>query len=439
MRFPFKHQGQADRYLKICREVLELNIVAPAGTILNVQRTRNEFCCGFGYHSYNELTKDLAQSANRLFILPSQDDLRTAVGAAFEKALVFARASGFENEEFDDLLPHLAVSQILRSESSLSLSVTSEKAVTASPEDIASIQRPEPARSATLVPIERRRILDLAYDKSTNSAELRRIATLGDNFILRIVASHPNCPMDMLLRFADDPDVQIRAGAAHNPQLPEEILMRLIHDVDPLPRRAASHLARLTEQMFSLLSKDEDWLVRSSLASNDYVPSFVLAELGFDPGGCVSECAFMSVKMPAESFRRAFRELPMDSGILLYAIASNPSLPADCIESVLQYGQEGRACLASNPALTKHLFETLVVDKDYRVRESIASNRSTPEAILQKMITDKSIRVRKELALNPNLPRPGQDVLVKDSAESVRWAARMRLQQRAEDEQLQLP
>jgi hypothetical protein len=115
MKILFKHQGQADRCLKICREVLEAHLTGPSGARLPTQRIRNAFCNGFGYQSYNVLIKNLNPGKAESYVAPSEEDLTFAAGAAFDKALPIACERGMKLPVLVTSLSALAVQMIIQS------------------------------------------------------------------------------------------------------------------------------------------------------------------------------------------------------------------------------------------------------------------------------------------------------------------------------------
>lgn len=109
MRVDFKHPGQARRFLKLCKQILEDGLTAPDGERLPTQRVRNAFCRGIGYSHYDELKRTM-ERRNRVYTRPpAEDDLLRAVTKGF--SLAFAVVEGYRfslPEPADTLVPRLA-------------------------------------------------------------------------------------------------------------------------------------------------------------------------------------------------------------------------------------------------------------------------------------------------------------------------------------------
>lgn len=109
MRVDFKHPGQARRFLKLCKQILEDGLTAPDGERLPTQRVRNAFCWGIGYKNYDELMLTMERRDRIYTHPPAEDDLLVAVTEGF--SLAFAVAEGYRfslPEPADTLAPRFA-------------------------------------------------------------------------------------------------------------------------------------------------------------------------------------------------------------------------------------------------------------------------------------------------------------------------------------------
>ena len=114
MRILFKHQGQADRFLKASKKTLANNLIAPEGGRLPTQRVRNALCKGLGYSSYDELKRIMSRWREYETSVPTPDELHRAFSKGFSLAFVIAEEYGFRfPEPADTLAPRLA-GEVLR-------------------------------------------------------------------------------------------------------------------------------------------------------------------------------------------------------------------------------------------------------------------------------------------------------------------------------------
>lgn len=127
MRVHFKNLGQANHYLKACKEKLIEHLSRQRGVgRLPTQRLRNALCRGFGYSSYVELTNTLSMPGHEPRPLPSEEEfLRVFVKAftlAFEVAVECgAAADSPVNQYMAVLLAQGTVSRLKQSGSASGL------------------------------------------------------------------------------------------------------------------------------------------------------------------------------------------------------------------------------------------------------------------------------------------------------------------------------
>ena len=114
MRILFRHQGQANRFLKVSKKTLENNLIAPEGGRLPTQRVRNALCKGLGYSSYEELKLIMSQRREYDNSPPSLDDLHRAFSKGFSLALAIAEEFRFRLPEPADTLPPQLAGEVLR-------------------------------------------------------------------------------------------------------------------------------------------------------------------------------------------------------------------------------------------------------------------------------------------------------------------------------------
>lgn len=94
MRIPFKHKGQADQYLKICRELVEKAVAIE----LPKMRAYHAFCKGFGYTNYEELVRLVSATSCFSGDMPGEQ-IKSSLANGFRRALDLARELGVEEAE----------------------------------------------------------------------------------------------------------------------------------------------------------------------------------------------------------------------------------------------------------------------------------------------------------------------------------------------------
>lgn len=113
MRINFKNLGQAELYLKTCRQTLTKYLVDKTNVRIPTQRVRNAFCQGFGYSSYDELKRLLSVPPREFNKTPSEEDFIGTFIKAFTLAFDVAAECGWKRKEGDQLIvPTLARSTV---------------------------------------------------------------------------------------------------------------------------------------------------------------------------------------------------------------------------------------------------------------------------------------------------------------------------------------
>jgi hypothetical protein len=99
MLIQFRNHGHANWYLKTCKRLLTNTLIAPEGTRLPSQRTRNAICRGIGYSSYDDLKRHLDGRSEIPGRSPSREDLIPGLSKSFSLALDVAHEYHFRHEE----------------------------------------------------------------------------------------------------------------------------------------------------------------------------------------------------------------------------------------------------------------------------------------------------------------------------------------------------
>ena len=109
--------------------------------------------------------------------------------------------------------------------------------------------------------------------------------------VRKAVAGNPNCPADLLVELAEDPDWWVRHDVAENPSCPTDLLTKLANDTLYWVRGAVAKNPDCPAETLTKLADDPHWWVREVLAKNPNCPTKTLAKLSNDPHWQVSEAA----------------------------------------------------------------------------------------------------------------------------------------------------
>jgi hypothetical protein len=87
MRIYFKTHSRADRYLSRCKKTILEYMPEVDRDKYRTQRTRNAFCSGLGYTSYDDLRKTISQNLEAARDLPDVESVREATIMGFTQAI----------------------------------------------------------------------------------------------------------------------------------------------------------------------------------------------------------------------------------------------------------------------------------------------------------------------------------------------------------------
>lgn len=318
----------------------------------------------------------------------------------------------------------------------------------------------------------------LAFNPSTPSSILIKLANEADEYIQRGVATNLNSPEEILESLAKNESVPVRGGVAINKKTPLRLLENLAKDEEGIRRDMAS-CSTCPQKLMNLfgldnanvraslatnpcLSQDQfrnlfmdfefaDWVgttVRAQLVRNSSTPVPMLEELANDQDLDVGVDLASNTACPENLIRKyastndeiinlvlvrsAVGNISCPKELLVELsnhflkdireeIAMNTSTPLDILR-VLSNDSEAdiRVSVAGNTSCEQSSLEQLSKDKKKDVRQAVARNRSASSTILTNLAGDKQVEVRCAVAANPSTP---QDLLLKlysDKNESVR-------------------
>lgn len=98
MRLPFRSEGQAEVYWKICRRILEESCRGHEGAQLGRERIRNAVYRGFGYKHFADFQRNFVPTDEIKVWFHSEEQLRSVFSHSIAGAIEVARERGFECE-----------------------------------------------------------------------------------------------------------------------------------------------------------------------------------------------------------------------------------------------------------------------------------------------------------------------------------------------------
>jgi len=198
--------------------------------------------------------------------------------------------------------------------------------------------------------------------------------------VRRSLASNPVCPLYVLWKLVDDPEIEVRRSVALNSMSSPEMLVRLLGEGDYVASVRVASNGNLPEDILQSMSHNSDENIQEAVASNVNTPQAVLVRL-------------------AESSSIYVRR----------KVAANPMTPINLVESLACDEHFAvRKGAAINPGLKRGTLVRLAYDSDEGVRRAVAGNTNCPRRILDKLSRDKSSFVKKAIYENPETP---EDVL----------------------------
>jgi pentose-5-phosphate-3-epimerase len=275
------------------------------------------------------------------------------------------------------------------------------------------------------------RSLSLASSKKASPETLAKLAKEKDEEIRAAVAANKNTAPETLLLLAKDKSDDVRENVADNPNCPMEVLKTLVRDKNYLIRGGLAMRDDLTEEMQKILSKDKESFVRDMLAQNKSTPHEILFSLSKDSSTWVRDKALKNANLhddAVENFENPFS--------VKLAVAGNRNTPNDILETFSTNAEptfdDGKRTslmigVAGNTLIPEVVASRLVKSKDKEVLKVLASNPSLPkecleelvEASLKRLKSGKSDWIDRELelglAVNPKSPVSYLGALLKHS------------------------
>ncbi|BDA71728.1 hypothetical protein CAL7716_058940 [Calothrix sp. PCC 7716] len=245
-----------------------------------------------------------------------------------------------------------------------------------------------PEQEATSLTTRPERLEELANDYSTT----RRV--------LRIIASNPNTPKEILFKLGEDFTQEIFNNPVlgllllENPHLITEMpyntvisLLKLdskfeFWAVETVVRRSdwldIFEKIEIPTRLLKVLAHSYDYKVRSWVGENSNTPVNILIMLTNDKESIVRKSVASNPNTPID-FIKIFSN---DDECVRLGVASNPNTPQYLLKLYSTHDEHVRACIGSNPSTPLDVLKILSQDTIFNVRASLVNNKNTPASIL---------------------------------------------------------
>jgi hypothetical protein len=285
----------------------------------------------------------------------------------------------------------------------------------------------------------------MAQNPRVDAVFLGRLWQAHDEVYLHAeIASHHNCPTELLNIALNSDTVLLRRKAAANTKLSDVQLLQLLADsesqvrvaalrqlvavklsqADEPARRVRRELARKTgldKDLVNKLSVDEDSWVRRWLARNPATPEPVLRKLASDVEAEVRRGVARNPLAPTE----LCRQLATDSD---FWVRAGIAIRADLDQGTIQQlsaddSVDVLAGLGRNPKTPEKLLRQIAGHGNRDVRRAVIFNLQAPLEVLKKFLQDPYALNRALLCRHPALTEQELWELTTDPESQVRFSA----------------
>ena len=211
----------------------------------------------------------------------------------------------------------------------------------------------------------------LAENLSCPPDVLARLLEHRHTHVSNNAASNRHCPVDLTKKAALD-RLQISPEALSNPVLPASLIDDLSHSKETWVRSIVAEHPNCSPETLLRLSADTEDMVRSSAAANPNTPHDVIVRTATTTDKHYLPRIAANPSCPAEVLRRvcAAGDSPERD-----IAAAHPNTPSDVIESMCNNRDyRARAAAAANPTLTLETLACLGDDAATQVRTAAAAN-----------------------------------------------------------------
>jgi hypothetical protein len=161
--------------------------------------------------------------------------------------------------------------------------------------------------------------------------------------------SSPDLTIDELVRFAEDPNNEVRLRVAMHAQSSAQVLTRLSVDLQLQVRQAVGKHPRTPPEILEKLSRDRSPVVRESILSNSNTQEGAL------------QVVYDKIKTPSRAFQ--------------LALLGNPNTPIGILKEYTESRVEPyRLLVARHPKVTSELLALLLTDRSVSVKKAAQDN-----------------------------------------------------------------
>ncbi|MBD2618943.1 hypothetical protein H6G37_12060 [Synechocystis sp. FACHB-898] len=245
---------------------------------------------------------------------------------------------------------------------------------------------------------------------------------LDDGCWVRIcVAENPNCPVDVLTQFALDNNSYVRRDVASNLNCPVEVLTQLALDDDYRVRRDVASNPNCPVDVLTQLALDNNSDVRIGITLNLNCPVDVLTQLALDNNSDVRIGITLNPNCPVELRLKLLTQLALDNNSdVRIDVTLNPNCPVEVLTQLALDDSYVRRGIALNLNCPVEVLTQLALDNNSDVRRGVASNPNCPVEVLTQLALDNNSDVRRGVASNPNCPVEVLTQLALDNNSDVR-------------------
>lgn len=135
MRLPFRSEGQAELYWKICRRILEETCCGHEGAQLGRERIRNAVYRSFGFNHFPDFQRSFVPTDEIKAWFHSEEQLKSVFSHSIVGAIEVARERGFECGASIEDLVRKAVSAAVEANDASLLRIINANAPVRTPKD----------------------------------------------------------------------------------------------------------------------------------------------------------------------------------------------------------------------------------------------------------------------------------------------------------------
>jgi hypothetical protein len=253
----------------------------------------------------------------------------------------------------------------------------------------------------------------LARNESVDLAILASLVSHSDWRVRQALALNPELSSELLEQIKDDEDKDVRMAVAQHPNASAALLEFLVGD--------AVEEVRLAVQANPNSNPAWNVLLEQVERGDEVVPLEALQSL-CERGGWSRQLA---LKHPNLTLEQLEPYLTGDNWHDRVAAAHNPNLSAAMLEMLaLDTDSDVRQAVAMHPNLTTGLFEKFVGNEQFEIRKSAALNPKIEADLLEVLAHDEHWAVRQAVAQHKTTTLKTLTLLLEDSDNDVRIAAR---------------